>query len=86
MPDMWEAPPDLDIAQAEAYFRGAYVAIKSSKTAQIVAMTKRHTRIRLREVADFSGFLAETADAVRHGCVVVALGDSTTANFSNWAS
>jgi hypothetical protein len=74
------------ILQAEAYYGGDYVLIRNSKTENAVELTKCHPNVseRIFEVPDFAAFLAMTAGPIKNSRVIVTLGDSRTANFSNW--
>jgi hypothetical protein len=74
------------ILQAEAYYGDHYVLIRNSKTENAVELTKCHPNVsgRIFEVPDFAAFLDMTAGPIKHSRVIVTLGDSRTANFSNW--
>jgi amino acid adenylation domain-containing protein len=72
------------VDQAEAYFDDELLLIRNHKTAWVAAITKRRVPVGVSEVSDFEGFLATIARRVPGAKVIVALGDSTTANCSNW--
>jgi amino acid adenylation domain-containing protein len=72
------------VDQAEAYYGSEYLLIHNNKTDKAVAMTRTALGERVREVSDFSGFQAALSDRIHSKNVIVALGDSTTANFNNW--
>src|SRR5579864_5160248 len=73
-----------EVSQAEAYVGDTYVVIANSKTAEAVKMTKKLANRPIREVPDFAAFLDETAPTIAGRPVLIALGDSRTANFNNW--
>jgi hypothetical protein len=75
------APPVLE--QAEAYFRDAVVAIRNPTTENVLDITQKIFNLQIKGVSDFSEFLA-TISEFDSLSVVVALGDSTTANVTNW--
>ena len=74
------------ISQAEAYHGGRLVLIRNSKTENAVELTSCHPSVTetIYEVPDLPAFLDAIAGPVRGARVIVALGDSRTANFSNW--
>jgi hypothetical protein len=72
------------VQQAEAYHRDSYILIHNDKTESVIALTRRYVAEPISEVTDFPAFLDATADMIKNARVIVALGDSRTANFSNW--
>jgi hypothetical protein len=72
------------VLQAEAYFADEYVLIRNKRTAEVVDLTKSKVDGPVREVPDFTSFLAETTTLIRGRRVLIALGDSRTANFTSW--
>lgn len=78
-----DAVPRLE--QAEAYCSDHYVLICNSKTEVVVDITKRAFGKKVEEVPDFQSFL-HALGTISHRGVLVALGDSTTANYANWAA
>ncbi len=83
-------PPDdtllLKVDQAEAYCADAYVLIRNGKTEKVADASKASVVGAISEVADFRAFLEQLAGRVRGAKLLIALGDSTTANLSNWPS
>ena len=77
------APPVL---QAEAYYGDSYILIRNSRTENVVEVTKRNIAKAFCEVPDFPAFLDATAGLTKGARVLVALGDSKTANVLNWPS
>jgi hypothetical protein len=75
-------PPET--MQAEAYCGDTYLLIRNSKTENAIKLTKSKVATPICEVPDFPAFLERTAAIIKSAHVVVALGDSRTANFSNW--
>jgi hypothetical protein len=73
-----------EVLQAEAYIGDAYILIANSKTADEVEFTKQVVDRPVRGVPDFAAFLDETAPLIAGRRVLIALGDSRTANFNNW--
>ena len=72
------------IEQAEAYLGEDCVAIRSAKTTRIIDRMQAALGDRFVVAADFAEFLLILADRVRGGTAVIALGDSTTANYTGW--
>jgi amino acid adenylation domain-containing protein len=72
------------VDQAEAYFGSEYLLIRNDKTEKVAAITRQSIAEPVREVPDFAGFLAALSDEIHGKNAIVALGESTTANFNNW--
>jgi hypothetical protein len=72
------------VLQAEAYCGDTYVLIRNSKTENSVEQTKQYVPQPICEAPDFAAFLEMTAGLVNGSRVLLTLGDSRTANFSNW--
>jgi len=85
--DFTQSPPV--VWQAEAYCGKDYIAIRNSKTENVLNITKQllADQINLREVSDFTAFLENIYQFLNNTPItqiIVALGDSTTANYNNW--
>jgi hypothetical protein len=72
------------LEQAEAYLRDDCVLIRNERTARIADLTREHVQDHLTEVPNASAFLDVIGVMTRGSNVVITLGDSTTANFTNW--
>lgn len=96
-PEIPAIPPPA-VLQAEAYCGDTCVLIRNSRTENVADLTKRLivngdlvSRFRrvptaFYEVPDFPAFLDATVGLTKGARVLVALGDSKTANVGNWPS
>lgn len=78
------APVVPNVDQAEAYCGDSCVLIRNAKTERVAEQTRAVFGDNLRETPDFRGFLGAIEPAVAGAEVIIALGDSTTANVHNW--
>jgi hypothetical protein len=72
------------VEQAEAYLGDRCVVIRNEKTAKVADRARELLGASLADVADFPAFLEAVSPMVRNSKLIIAFGDSTTANFTNW--
>jgi hypothetical protein len=77
------------VRQAEAYGRDTYLMLRNDITDRIAEVTKNvlgrdHPTMSMLWVPDAPAFVEQVTRLVRGSQVLIALGDSVTANYSNW--